>query len=160
ENLPLRVRARTRLTSACATSVKAMVTKCRPWSPVGRARIFSPRIPSPVLSFPMDQPAPPFASRKDRRFVCLRAHHARSAGCDLPVPPSSPLKPQMMKKRFVRATLLLLAPLLTPNAAHGTGYYGPNLYLDLGGKNVTGSPEFFWELETKRLARNFHPSEK
>lgn len=44
--------------------------------------------------------------------------------------------------------------------AQGTGYYGPSEYLSDGGKNVTGTPEFYWELETKRLAKDFHAKEK
>src|SRR2546427_13103112 len=43
---------------------------------------------------------------------------------------------------------------------HATGYYGPDVYLDDGGKNVDGSPEFYWGLELHRLAQDFHPAEK
>ncbi|MEY2602219.1 MAG: hypothetical protein QOJ36_1538 [Verrucomicrobiota bacterium] len=43
---------------------------------------------------------------------------------------------------------------------HATGYFGPDVYLDEGGKNVDGSPEFYWGLEVRRIAREFHPSEK
>jgi hypothetical protein len=43
---------------------------------------------------------------------------------------------------------------------HATGYYGPDVYLDEGGKNVDGSPEFYWGLEVRRLAKQFHPTEK
>lgn len=43
---------------------------------------------------------------------------------------------------------------------HATGYYGPNIYLDNGGENVDASPEFYWGLEVRRLAREFHPVEK
>jgi hypothetical protein len=43
---------------------------------------------------------------------------------------------------------------------HATGYYGPGVYLDEGGKNVDGSPEFYWGLEVRRLAKEFHPPEK
>src|SRR5260370_21850852 len=43
---------------------------------------------------------------------------------------------------------------------HATGYYGPDVYLDHGGKNVDGSPEFYWGLEVRRLCREFHPTEK
>jgi hypothetical protein len=43
---------------------------------------------------------------------------------------------------------------------HATGYYGPDVYLDEGGKNVDGSPEFYWGLEVRRIAREFHPPEK
>ena len=45
-------------------------------------------------------------------------------------------------------------------ALHATGYFGPNVYLDDGGKNVDGSPEFYWDLEVRRLAKEFHPAEK
>src|SRR5436190_16935533 len=41
-----------------------------------------------------------------------------------------------------------------------TGYSGPMVYLDEGGKNVDASPEFYWELELKRIAREFQVSEK
>jgi hypothetical protein len=41
-----------------------------------------------------------------------------------------------------------------------TGFYGPTVYLDQGGKNTSASPEFYWELEAKRLAKGFAPSEK
>ncbi|PYK55530.1 MAG: hypothetical protein DME48_04360, partial [Verrucomicrobia bacterium] len=43
---------------------------------------------------------------------------------------------------------------------HATGYYGPDFYLDAGGKNVDGSPEFYWGLEVRRLAKEFRPTEK
>jgi len=43
---------------------------------------------------------------------------------------------------------------------HATGYYGPNIYLDDGGKRVGGSPEFYWGLEVHRISRDFHPPEK
>jgi hypothetical protein len=43
---------------------------------------------------------------------------------------------------------------------HATGYYGPSLYFDNGGENVDASPEFYWGLEVRRLAREFHPPEK
>jgi len=54
----------------------------------------------------------------------------------------------------VGATLCFLGRL------HATGYYGPDFYLDDGGKNVDGSPEFYWGLEVRRLAKEFHPTEK
>jgi hypothetical protein len=54
----------------------------------------------------------------------------------------------------VGATLCFLGRL------HATGYYGPDVYLDEGGKNVDGSPEFYWGLEVRRLAKEFHPTEK
>ncbi|CAN5703231.1 hypothetical protein BH09VER1_BH09VER1_43340 [soil metagenome] len=65
-----------------------------------------------------------------------------------------------MTKILLRTLSLLatVAALTTP--ARATGYYGPSDYLGEGGTHVTGSPEFYWELETKRLARDFHPTEK
>lgn len=44
--------------------------------------------------------------------------------------------------------------------AFATGYYGPKEYLAGGGKNLVATPEFYWDLETKRLAKDFHPAEK
>ncbi len=41
-----------------------------------------------------------------------------------------------------------------------TGYYGPDSYLDRGGANVVASPEFYWDLEVKRIAREFSAPEK
>src|SRR5260370_3659486 len=43
---------------------------------------------------------------------------------------------------------------------HATGVFVPDCYLDHGGKNVDGSPEFYWGLEVRRIAREFHPTEK
>jgi hypothetical protein len=41
-----------------------------------------------------------------------------------------------------------------------TGYYGPKEYIAGGGQNLVATPEFYWELEAKRLAKDFHPTEK
>jgi hypothetical protein len=46
------------------------------------------------------------------------------------------------------------------NHGNATGFYGPEVYLDQGGKRVNASPEFYWELEVKRLASGFKPAEK
>src|SRR6478735_2409713 len=43
---------------------------------------------------------------------------------------------------------------------YATGYFGPFIYLDDGGKKVEGSPEFYWGLEVRRISRDFHPPEK
>src|SRR6478735_3414687 len=43
---------------------------------------------------------------------------------------------------------------------YATGYFGPSIYLDDGGKKVEGSPEFYWGLEVRRISRDFHPLEK
>jgi len=63
-------------------------------------------------------------------------------------------------KRVAKIALLILTLTCCAGGAHATGYFGPAVYLDEGGKNVDASPEFYWELEVKRLARDFHPVEK
>ena len=63
-------------------------------------------------------------------------------------------------KQVARFGLLILALPCCVHDTDATGYFGPTVYLDQGGKNVDASPEFYWELEVKRLAREFHPVEK
>src|SRR5437870_12442751 len=63
-------------------------------------------------------------------------------------------------KRVAKIALLILTLTYCTDDAHATGYFGPTVYLDEGGKNVDASPEFYWELEVKRLAREFQPVEK
>ncbi len=46
------------------------------------------------------------------------------------------------------------------STAFATGFVGPVQYLDNGGRNIDLSPEFYWELEVKRLSSKFHPPEK
>ncbi|MGZ5022062.1 MAG: hypothetical protein ACXWAX_05725 [Chthoniobacterales bacterium] len=58
---------------------------------------------------------------------------------------------------LVRQTLLAA---LATSSAFATGYYGPSVYLNDGGRRVAASPEFYWDLEVKRLSSNFHPKEK
>jgi len=60
----------------------------------------------------------------------------------------------------IRFLLPLAALAACAAPAHATGYYGPSNYLAEGGAGVTATPEFYWALETKRLARDFHPPEK
>src|SRR5436190_20971723 len=60
-----------------------------------------------------------------------------------------------MKRLFITAISAIAIA-----RAGATGYSGPMVYLDEGGKNVDASPEFYWELEVKRLSREFHPAEK
>jgi hypothetical protein len=60
-------------------------------------------------------------------------------------------------------TRVVLLTLITSAAVqHGdaTGFYGPQSYLDNGGRNLGQSPEFYWDLEVTRLAKNFKPTEK
>ena len=61
---------------------------------------------------------------------------------------------------FAKLLLAVGATLCFLGRLHATGYYGPDFYLDDGGKNVDGSPEFYWGLEVRRLAKEFHPTEK
>jgi hypothetical protein len=62
--------------------------------------------------------------------------------------------------RFAKLLAAAGATLCFLGRLHATGYYGPDFYLDEGGKNVDGSPEFYWGLEARRLAKEFHPPEK
>src|SRR5215213_4964275 len=64
--------------------------------------------------------------------------------------------------RWLLPAVVRLAPLLVLGASttFATGFYGPTVYLEEGGRRVIGSPEFFWDLEVKRLARDFRPPEK
>jgi hypothetical protein len=64
---------------------------------------------------------------------------------------------------LVRKTLLsfgIWSFFACPLSAFATGFYGPVQYLDNGGRNVDLSPEFYWELEVKRLSARFSPPEK
>ena len=64
---------------------------------------------------------------------------------------------------FIRNTLLgfsIWSLFASPYPAFATGFFGPVQYLDSGGRNVDLSPEFYWELEVKRLSARFHPPEK
>ena len=63
-------------------------------------------------------------------------------------------------KRVAKIALLILTLTYRADDAPATGFFGPTVYLDEGGRNVDASPEFYWELEVKRLAREFHPVEK
>ncbi|MFL6540563.1 MAG: hypothetical protein ACJ8HU_07360 [Chthoniobacterales bacterium] len=60
------------------------------------------------------------------------------------------------RQLLVRPALLLLFA----SSAFATGYFGPSVYLDEGGRRVTGSPEFYWGLEVKRLSRDFQTPER
>lgn len=51
-------------------------------------------------------------------------------------------------------TVVLLGSLLGSLHSMGSGWHGPTHYLERGGENVVGTPEFYWELELKRLAQN------
>jgi tetratricopeptide (TPR) repeat protein len=60
----------------------------------------------------------------------------------------------------LRVVLLTFVSVITVEHAKATGFYGPQVYLDNGGENLLRSPEFFWDVEVKRLARSFQPTEK
>src|SRR5437763_841277 len=62
--------------------------------------------------------------------------------------------------RFVKLLATVGTALCLVGGLHATGYFGPYIYLDDGGKNVAGSPEFYWGLEVRRISRDFHPPEK
>src|SRR2546423_7547287 len=61
---------------------------------------------------------------------------------------------------FVKLLATVGTALCLVGGLHATGYFGPYIYLDGGGKNVAGSPEFYWGLEVRRISRDFHPPEK
>ncbi len=62
-------------------------------------------------------------------------------------------------KHWTSLVAFALMALLSLGQARATGYYGPDSYLDRGGRNVTASPEFYWDLEVKRIARDFRVPE-
>ena len=65
--------------------------------------------------------------------------------------------PTLIPKRRLGLAFIAIA---TVSDCRATGFYGPSVYLDQGGKNVNASPEFYWELEAKRLAKGLAPGEK
>jgi hypothetical protein len=62
--------------------------------------------------------------------------------------------------RFAKWFATVGATLCFVGELHATGYFEPQVYLDQGGKSVDGTPEFYWGLEVRRIAREFHPAEK
>ena len=56
---------------------------------------------------------------------------------------------------FVRLLMTVGTTLCLVGGLHATGYFGPSIYLDDGGKKVEGSPEFYWGLEVRRISRDF-----
>jgi len=62
--------------------------------------------------------------------------------------------------QFVKSLATVGTALCLVGRLHATGYFGPFIYLDDGGKKVEGSPEFYWGLEVRRISRDFHPPEK
>ena len=62
--------------------------------------------------------------------------------------------------RVTKLLTIVGATLCFVGELHATGYFEPQVYLDQGGKSVDGTPEFYWGLEVRRIAREFHPAEK
>jgi len=65
-----------------------------------------------------------------------------------------------MSRLFKTLPALVVMAWCASDLRASTGYLPLEIYLDEGGKNVDASPEFYWELEVERLARDFHPTEK
>lgn len=59
-----------------------------------------------------------------------------------------------------RRISVLLAAAITAGSCFATGYYGPGDYLSSSEESIQASPEFYWELEAKRLAKDFPAPEK
>jgi hypothetical protein len=57
----------------------------------------------------------------------------------------------------IAVTSLVLA---LANQVQASGFFAPPRWLENGGIAADRSPEFFWALETKRLAKDFTPTEK
>lgn len=53
-----------------------------------------------------------------------------------------------------------LAWVLATHPLGATGYGGPYEYLAQGWKNMALAPEFYWDLEVKRLSSAYHPEEE
>jgi hypothetical protein len=63
-----------------------------------------------------------------------------------------------MSGAILHGSLLLMGPGFVCKA-QGTGYDGPyEFYAD--GSRLSDTPEFFWDTELKRLAKDYHPPEK
>ena len=74
-------------------------------------------------------------------------------------PPSFGLKSCRTRQRLP-SFLFVGIVIAFANHALATGDFGPTEYLAQGGNDVVTAPEFYWELEVKRLAKDFHPTEK
>jgi hypothetical protein len=64
-----------------------------------------------------------------------------------------------MNKNLLKLALFGIG-MISVRPCWATGDFGPKEYIGGGGQNVVATPEFYWDLETKRLARDFHPNEK
>jgi hypothetical protein len=72
------------------------------------------------------------------------------------------LRPARPSVVAAHTRVVLLALIMAAAVQYGgaTGFYGPQVYLDNGGRNLEQSPEFYWDLEVTRLAKDFKPAEK
>src|ERR1700682_2074774 len=62
--------------------------------------------------------------------------------------------------RRARISIVAAVAIIAVDRSFGTGYFGLDSYLDQGGTSVEASPEFYWDLEVKRLAKDFKAPEK
>ncbi len=69
------------------------------------------------------------------------------------------MKPKRRSKSPWLSIGILSAWLATGQRGDATGYDGPQEYLDQGGRQIDAAPEFYWEIEVKRLARDFRPAD-
>jgi len=65
-----------------------------------------------------------------------------------------------MRKSFVRLICWAALSVAAVENARATGDFTPHRWLDNGGAASEMSPQFFWELELRRMAKDFHPPEK
>jgi tetratricopeptide (TPR) repeat protein len=65
-----------------------------------------------------------------------------------------------MRKLFVSTLCLAAVCTALPGKLHATGDFGPDRWLSNGGMASDMSPEFYWEIELKRMAKEFTPQEK
>ena len=56
--------------------------------------------------------------------------------------------------------VILLVPLVWQEASFATGLEEPTRWLGLGSKIILDPPEFFFEMETKRIAKDLRPEFK
>ena len=65
-----------------------------------------------------------------------------------------------MWKSIVRLICCAALSAAALEKAHATGGFTPSRWLENGGIASDMSPEFYWELEVRRMAKEFHPAEK
>lgn len=65
-----------------------------------------------------------------------------------------------MSKLLVSLSLFVLSFGIAVPCLHASGGYGPFYWLGDGGIASDHSPEFYWAIEVKRIARDFIPAEK